>query len=97
MVGSRRSWPPSLCRPHPWAPVRTLGGTDRIGWIPNCEDAPPNIGVLRFTHFLRSRFVLPPVLLEALSSFSAFSALRSVILVLCVLLAYGDNVLAGIW
>ena len=41
MVGSRRSWPPSLCHPHPWGPVRTLGGTNRVGCIPNCEDAPP--------------------------------------------------------
>ena len=41
MVGSRRSWPPSLCHPHPWGPVRNLGGTNRVGCIPNCEDAPP--------------------------------------------------------
>ena len=41
VVGSRRSWPPSLCYPHPWGPVRNLGGTNRVGWIPNCEDAAP--------------------------------------------------------
>ena len=41
VVGSRRSWPPSLCHPHPWGPVRNLGGTNRVGWIPNCEDAAP--------------------------------------------------------
>ena len=58
MVGSRRSWPPSLCHPHPWGPVRTRGGTNRVGWIPNCEDAPPppNIGVLRFPRFAFSAF-----------------------------------------
>ena len=99
MVGWRRSSPPSSCHPHPWGPVRNLGGTNRVGWIPNCEDAPPpNIGVLRFTRFrrfARSGLVLSPVLLEALSSFSAFSAFRSVILVLRVLLAYGYNVLVG--
>ena len=96
MGGSRRSWLPSLCHPHPWGPVRTLGGTNRVGWIPNCEDGPPpNIGLLRFPRSARSNLVLPPMLLEALSSFSAFSTFRSVILVLRGLLAYGDNVLAS--
>ena len=83
MVGSRRSWPPSLCHPHPWGPVRNVGGTSRVGWIPNCEGAPPpNIGVLRFTRFprsARSGLVLAPVLLAAFFAFSAFSAFRSVL------------------
>ena len=83
MVGSRRSWPPSLCHPHPWGPVRNLGGTNRVGWIPNCEDAaPPNIGVLCFTRYprsARSGSVLPHMLLEAFFAFSALSAFRSVL------------------
>ena len=36
MVGSRRSWPPSLCHPHPWGPVRNLGGTN-----PTVRTRPP--------------------------------------------------------
>ena len=57
-----------------------------------------NVGVLRFMHFprsARSGLVPLPMLLEVLSSFSAFSSFRTVILVVRVLLAYVDNVLAG--
>ena len=83
MVGWRRSWPPSLCHPHPWGPGRNRGGTNCVDLIPNCEAAaPPNIGVPCFTRFprsARSGLVLPLVLLEAFSTFSAFSAFRSVL------------------
>ena len=50
---------------------------------------------MRFPHFVCSGLVLLPVVWQALSSFSAFSAFRSVILVLRVVLAYRDKVLAG--
>ena len=50
VVGSRRSWPPSLYHPHPWGLVRTSGGTNHVCSILKCEDPPPlppaNIGVV---------------------------------------------------
>ena len=49
----------------------------------------------RSPRFPRSDFLLPVVLLEAFSVFYAFSSIRSVIVVLRVLLAYGDNVRSG--
>ena len=51
--------------------------------------------VPRYPRYPRSRFRLLVVLLEAFSVFSALSAFRSVIVVVRVLLAYGDNVQSG--
>ena len=53
---------------------------------------PQHRSFTRFPRFARSRLVPPLVLLEAFSSFSAFSSFWTVILVLRVLLAYGDKV-----
>ena len=53
--------------------------------------------VPRYPRYPRSGFLLLVVLLEAFSAFSALSAsrLRDVIVVVRVLLAYGDNVRSG--
>ena len=48
--GRRRSWRRSLCHPYPWDQCERWWN-NRVGWIPNCEDAahpppPPKSGTV---------------------------------------------------